>query len=618
MIVPMKKISVFMKDVEKVTALRRLRKMGVMHINATRVKSERIDELNRHRDDFRKICDRIGETYDEALKKSQHRVEEVIRFEEALHKRKRLLESIADEHELTLKVIETEAEIERISSWGDFSPEDLKALSEHGIELTLYTVKNSVLEESDDFEFIRLHEGKHASSIAVLGRKLPTNPEFHQFQLPRKSLSELRTSIEFYQQGIKQIHGLFIDEARYLICYRDIIRRIDEELIFESAHYSMDGNGDIAWITGFMPEERQQDLMELARKESWGLLIDDVKEGDQVPTQLKNNRVVRMIEPIFDILGIVPGYREYDLSLFFLLFFSVFFAMIIGDAGYGLIFLSGAVGLHIATRKMTEPLKLIYVLSTTTVIWGAVTGTWFGSDALLESVPLLKRLVIPTIATFPELFEVTSKEAQMSVIFISFVLGIVQLSIACIINFFRELPELKSLAQLGWMLMLIGLYFLVLNLVIGIDFPAFAQYLIVIGLAVFVLFSQQEKGKSVIKGMLSGLAGLFNTFLDAISGFSNIISYIRLFAVGMASVAIASSFNEMAAPMLGGWTIPAAILILVFGHGLNLIMGLLSVVVHGIRLNMLEFSGQLGMEWTGIKYEPFKETIDSSLEETSN
>jgi V/A-type H+-transporting ATPase subunit I len=90
------------------------------------------------------------------------------------------------------------------------------------------------------------------------------------------------------------------------------------------------------------------------------------------------------------------------------------------------------------------------------------------------------------------------------------------------------------------------------------------------------------------------------------------MSYIRLFAVGMASLAIAQSFNDMAGSMLKGWALPAGILILVIGHGLNIVMGALSVIVHGVRLNLLEFSGQLGMEWAGIPYEPFRKNVEVS------
>ena len=101
-------------------------------------------------------------------------------------------------------------------------------------------------------------------------------------------------------------------------------------------------------------------------------------------------------------------------------------------------------------------------------------------------------------------------------------------------------------------------------------------------------------------------------FLDSISAFSDIISYIRLFAVGLATVEIAKSFNSMAAGLGDGAAgIIGGILILIFGHTLNLAMGGLSVIVHGVRLNMLEFSGHLGIEWTGIPYKPFKGSIDT-------
>ena len=101
------------------------------------------------------------------------------------------------------------------------------------------------------------------------------------------------------------------------------------------------------------------------------------------------------------------------------------------------------------------------------------------------------------------------------------------------------------------------------------------------------------------------------TFLDSISAFSDVISYIRLFAVGLATVAVASSFNSMAAGLGTGVVgIIGSILILGFGHALNLAMAALSVVVHGVRLNVLEFSGHLGMEWTGEKYTPFKNRKD--------
>jgi V/A-type H+-transporting ATPase subunit I len=199
------------------------------------------------------------------------------------------------------------------------------------------------------------------------------------------------------------------------------------------------------------------------------------------------------------------------------------------------------------------------------------------------------------------------------------VIGTIHLSIAHIWNFFRGLrrkPFIAAFEQLGWLSMVLGLYYLVLDMVLGtvlisiVPRPDWWLAMIGGGLAVVMAFGRQESGQNFFVGLFKGVANIITTALDGISAFSDIISYIRLFAVGLASLAIAESFNAMAggvAESLGGaGGAVAAVLILFLGHTLNLAMGALSVVVHGVRLNMLEFSGHLGMEWTGVEYSPFK------------
>ncbi len=169
-----------------------------------------------------------------------------------------------------------------------------------------------------------------------------------------------------------------------------------------------------------------------------------------------------------------------------------------------------------------------------------------------------------------------------------------------------------ALADLGWLALVVGLFYLVLNLVLDAEkypMPDFATYLIGGGFAFLILFGQQEKGQNFFVGILKGVAGLLTTFLDCISCFGDIISYIRLYAVGLATVAISQTFNGMAAGMVetGAVGVILAVLVLTLGHTLNVVMAILSVVVHGVRLNMLEFSGHLGMQWTGYGYQPFSE-----------
>ena len=175
-------------------------------------------------------------------------------------------------------------------------------------------------------------------------------------------------------------------------------------------------------------------------------------------------------------------------------------------------------------------------------------------------------------------------------------------------NIRRKLKEkdLSWVADLGWLAAIDALYFVVLYLVIGQEVNLIPVACVVIaGFLLVVCFGGMAPGKSFSQGLKAGLGDAFTVFLNTISAFGNIMSYIRLFAVGMASLAIAQSFNNMAFNFKGPLVV-AAVLILLIGHGLNIVMGLLSVVVHGVRLNLLEFSGQLGMEWAGIAYDPFK------------
>ena len=244
------------------------------------------------------------------------------------------------------------------------------------------------------------------------------------------------------------------------------------------------------------------------------------------------------------------------------------------------------------------------LLSLSTVVWGALTGTWFGS-ATLASLPWLSWMTVPAISSF-------APRSSETIKMICFIAGTVQISIAHLWNFIRQArqkPFIRSLAQLGWLSLVLGLYYLVLSLVLSSErfpLPAFAAWLIGAGLTMIIVFSRQE-GR-FFSGIAKGLSNLMTTFLNGISAFSDIISYIRLFAVGLATVEIAKSFNGMAAGMAHGVLgIVLASMVLLFGHSLNLAMGALSVIVHGVRLNMLEFSGHLGMEWTGKPYKPFKE-----------
>jgi V/A-type H+-transporting ATPase subunit I len=316
--------------------------------------------------------------------------------------------------------------------------------------------------------------------------------------------------------------------------------------------------------------------------------MEDPSADDNVPTLIRNPKWIGIIKPVFAVMNIVPGYREKDISPFFLLFFTIFFGILVGDAGYGTVFLLITAAAHkMLAHKLQDQsfFYLAYLLSTITIVWGILTGTVFGTLLMMGKVkPLLPWLTDPR-----------------NVQFLCFTLGVIHLTIAHIWRCVTRGAFWGALAEIGWISMLWGSYFLANMMLIGIPLPAFVSYLYLAGgtLVIMDIISQR---KDIGVNMILFVFSVINTFGD-------IVSYIRLFAVGLAGVAVADAFNQMAMIIGFGniFSAGVSILILAFVHlFLNLALCVMGVLVHGIRLNVLEFSGHLGMEWSGIPYHPFR------------
>ena len=497
-----------------------------------------------------------------------------------------------------------------LAGWGSFSPAEIKELKAQGFELHFCRVDKKLLaslEADEEVRFLRLAPVGKQQTVAILGA-LPASCAAGEFIPPEKSLDEYRQEIADCERGLSECGAQLKAAAKHLPSFREQLLKTQNDADYSSVRNTSESGDGLVWLTGYLPVDEAERFKAAAAKEHWAWAMDDpAADDDKVPTKIKYTRVTRLIAPVFDILGTVPGYREYDISFWFLGFFTLFFAMIIGDAGYGCLFLLAALALTVKNKKASTAVQLLWVLSIATIIWGALTGTWFGLEQAMQ-VPFLKRLVIPTFANYPAYFNVSTTTQQNTIMKFCFILGTVQLSLACVMNIRRKLKEhdLSWVADLGWLAAIDALYFVVLYLVIGQQVNLIPVACVVIaGFLLVVCFGGMAPDKTFAQGLKAGLGDAFTVFLNTISAFGNIMSYIRLFAVGMASLAIAQSFNNMAFGFKGPLVI-AAILILLIGHGLNIVMGLLSVVVHGVRLNLLEFSGQLGMEWAGIAYDPFR------------
>lgn len=503
------------------------------------------------------------------------------------------------------------AELDRIGPWGEFNPEDLDTLRDHRFELFFYRASAETyaqLVADEEIKVIHIKDVKKDVLFASIGA-LPPQFAATEFYLPERGAADLEEAENECTQGIEECEAVFRNAALYMESFNAAMLRAQNAEFMSSASETAESDDNLVWLSGYVPEADLDSFKSCAAENGWAWAVDDVADDDEkIPTKVKYSKVSGLIKPVFDILGILPGYRETDISLWFLLFFTLFFAMIIGDAAYGLLILAGTIGYVVKTKKNNTATYLLFVLSIATIIWGAITGTWFGMESAMK-VPFLRALVIPSFANYPEYFGVTAQAQQNMIMKFSFSIGAIQMALGSLLAVKKKIAEknLSWVADLGWLIAVVSMYLLSLYLVIGENIPVKPVFaLIGVAFVLVVLFGGMSPDKTIGQGIKAGLADAFTVFLNTISCFGNVMSYIRLFAVGMAGLAISQSFNNIAAGFSGP-LIVAAVVVVLIGHGLNIIMCFLSVVVHGVRLNVLEFSGQVGLEWTGIAYEPFKE-----------
>lgn len=589
MIVPMKKAAVIFQQKDGPAALKELRRMGLLHIEHQ--KSPQSQDINILQEEA-------------ALLKSCLAV-----LEQAAGKNKRLeapRQVPADWKIKALHIVDLwkrydhlEAyarglaqQIDAWEPWGDFSPQEIERLSEKGIYLKLYQVPLRKIKDFSAGVFVQPLFSRDGFSYCVTVSLVKFECPFKEIALPKQGLSEMRARLSEEEKVMEEIRR---DIRRHLDLLPALIeagKGMEKELKFQQAIAGMANIGALSYVSGYLPFDAAERLSGRAKIKQWGILITEPSEKDNVPTLIRSNRFFSLIKPVFRLLEIIPGYRELDISPVFLVFFSLFFGMLIGDAGYGLVYFILTFWLHKKLgRKITSqaPFFLFYLLSLCAMIWGFLTGTFFGQAWLAKTgfQPLLPGL----------------NNAETAQRFCFFV-GALHLSIAHFWRMSIKLPSPKALADLGWIGVLWAAFFLANTLILGDTFPAFGIWLAGTGIALAVFFSKPQK--NILKTIGSGLGAVA---LSLMNNFTDVVSYVRLFAVGLATVAVADTFNAM---VLGNgkanfFTLILSATVIILGHALNLILGPLAVIVHGIRLNVLEFSGHANVTWSGTPYKPLSE-----------
>ena len=386
------------------------------------------------------------------------------------------------------------------------------------------------------------------------------------------------------QAALEKQFDLLTTRLSDLKIYRNTIAS-DAELL--SVRDGAEDCGELTALQGFVPVTCVEKLQAAAQDNAWALSLTDPEPGETVPVLLEPPKWVKPILPLFQFLGIAPGYEEFDMSPGMLIFFSIFFSMIINDAGYAAVMLLGSIIAAVALRKNPKaamPCRLALVLSFCATAWGVCNGAYFGTETSCLQMK----------------FFASGANQTAHLQLVCFVLALVHLSLGHCWRLVNASSALEVIGQLGWIPILLLDFMVVLGLLVfpGMALPNWALIAGGVGLAMVLIGGVDWRD----------VGAICNFPFDLIGSFTDTLSYVRLFAVGMSGTYMAQSFNGMGMQLweASPWLIPVAILVIVFGHLLNVALAFMSVLVHGVRLNTLEFSNHAGIRWGGQAFKPLK------------
>lgn len=587
MIVEMKRVAVLCTASSRAETLSALQDLGVLHIDASvREGSDDLKSAEASLDVATRalsLLDAYGKSAAPAQGATEATPEEIVAAAAAVGEAESALASAA-------------RLVERYAPFGDFSPAAVASLAASGINVVLFKVPQADLPQGNSGAVVKVlaeDPGEKKLFAAAIGAvELPETAEI--VPLPEKSLSEMAAAKNEAAEklGSATAHLASFASAREAV-RREIASRTSVRDFF-AAQDSMGAEENIFWLTGYCPAEKVEDLRVAARAKGWGLSVRDPAPDENPPTLIRPPAVFRPIVALFDVLSISPGYREADVSVVFYSFFTLFFAMLVGDAGYGLLVLAATIWARMKFKNLPSPvIVLMTVFSIATIAWGVMTATYFGipQGAVEQHMPFLQHPLSKWLAV------------QSNVMQLCFTIGAVHLSIARLWNASLLFPDTKFLAQVGWTGVIWTMYCVSCLVVVPhFNFPGYMMYVAALSVLLIALFTLKKNE------LRDGGAELGMLPLNVISVLGDIISYVRLFAVGLASVKVAENFNSMSMGLdIPLWAkIPCVVVILLIGHGLNIAMGALSILVHAVRLNTLEFSNHKGVSWSGFAYRPFR------------
>ena len=421
----------------------------------------------------------------------------------------------------------------------------------------------------------------------------PIPPDATELRQPQFSPAQIEAEMQRCHQQMARLDG----ELALMAQHADVLkaeqtRLINQLSLKEAASSASKEAGDmLVTLQGWVPTPQRETIDNALQSDGVIYIAEDAQKDDTAPILFKNGRFARLFEPITKLYSF-PVYSELDLTPFFAPFYMMFFGFCLGDAGYGLLFVVLAMLLRPkASAEMKPILSLAIFLGLGAVVFGSLTGTLFGIS-LAESE-------WPALQNYKQLF--LSQEFMFK---FSMILGVVQIIFGMCVKVANQTIVLgwkHALSTIGWILLLVSTI-----VAYGLDALMAPWHVALLCIAAFAILFLNSPGRNPLLNLGLGLWGSYNMVTGLLG---DVLSYIRLFALGLSGGMLGGVFNSLAFGMSPDIPVVkqlVVVLILVIGHGINIFMSALGSLVHPVRLTFVEFYKNAGFIGGGREYQPLQ------------
>lgn len=602
MITKMKKLTFLVYHKEYEDFLNSLRELGVVHV----VEKQQGVADNAELQENMRLSSRLATTL--KLLQNLKTVNPPAKTGGSAERGMQVLEEVDalqnEKNKLTQQLQTYAKERDALQVWGDFESESVKKLNEAGYTVGFYICSEGNYKEEWETEYNAMVVNRVSSKVffvTVTKAGMEVDLDVEQAKLPAYSLTRVGEMYADTERAIAANEQKLVAIAEKDIpSLQEALKEVQNNIEFSRVVLSTEQTaGDkLMLLEGWAPAASKLAIETFLNESHVYYEISDPAPGDNVPIELNNKGFFAWFEPICK-LYMLPKYNELDLTPFFAPFFMIFFGLCLGDSGYGLFLLVGATAYRLIAKKLSASAKsiisLIQVLAVSTFFSGLLTGTFFGANIYELPWPFIQRMKAALYMDNNDMFR------------LSLILGAIQILFGMVLKAVNQTIQFGfkyAVSTIGWIILLLSLAF---SALLPKVMPMGSTvHLIIMGIAAAMIFLFNSPGKNIFMNI--GL-GLWDSYNMATGLLGDVLSYVRLFALGLSGGILAGVFNSLAKGMSPDNAILGPIvmiLIFVIGHAINIFMNVLGAMVHPMRLTFVEFFKNAGYEGGGKEYKPFK------------